>query len=150
MYSAKDLHTEVREFIGNLVESGAMELEPNWITIAIIQKHKPPEGTDKGFWLCCSRQAVRAEVRQQFSKFKAFNGGEVGLQTTLPGFAHVQKFYAIGRKGKQILAHIDSMTTQEIKGKCLELINMGNGCYQHAEELEKYLNERKSQAPGVA
>jgi hypothetical protein len=84
-------------------------------------------------------QAVRAEVRQQFSQFKLSAENKGPQQLTLPGFKCVQEFYPIKRGSKQIVVHIKNMSCAEIEEKRTELMAMGNGCFQHAKELGEYL-----------
>ncbi len=63
-------------------------------------------------------------------------------QIILPGFERLQKAYSVERNDEPTIVPTAQLTDSEIRVKAVELRAMAAGCYQHADELERFLSER--------
>jgi hypothetical protein len=141
MYSTKDLTHEVRAVIEGLMMAKSIVMNPDWITRQVINDHELPEDD---FFVCCSQQAVRAEVRTQLSRFKVKAEAEADKQITLPGFERLQEYYLVERDNSHVAVHILDLTNDELDSKYVELMAMGQGCFAHAKEIKKYMSLRNA------
>jgi hypothetical protein len=142
MYSLSQLTQEIRALIDARIQS-KHAIHPDWITQEILNNHADVDGEDSDFYLCVGKESVRAQVRQQINRFKltpdkALN---VDRQLVLPGYERLQSFYLIGADGEQIAMPLERMSAAQRQAKILELRAMGDGCHQHADELERYAAE---------
>lgn len=142
MYSPADLQQEIEKVIEHMEAQNAARLHPDWITQAVMNRHPDVDGEDADFYQCCSRAEVRNQVRRRLNRYKATAEIEADPQTTLEGFERLQKRYLVAEKGEQVAVRIQLMTEQQLLEKAAELRSMGAGCYQHADEIDRYLSSR--------
>jgi len=138
MYSTADLTAEIELVIEQLEANHARKLHPDWITQAVMYRHTGIDGEDADFYQCVGRAHVREAVRQRLNRFRAKAEVEADKQLVLEGFERLQKRYLITEDGEQVAIRVQDMTSAQRKLKANELRTMGAGCYQHADELERY------------
>jgi hypothetical protein len=140
MYSSKQLNSEIDVRICDLTESGVRLISAKALAMDIVARHSAIVGDDVDFYSHCSLEHVENKVRLAFNRFKLKPEGELSPdpQMTLPGFKRVQRFYAVERESDHQIIAIEDLTRAEIVGKVEELRAMGRGCYEHADELERY------------
>lgn len=147
MYSINQLVKEIRSVIDCRM-SRKEPIHPDWVTQEIISSHQGVDGEDSDFYLCVGRETIRSQVRKQINRFalspeKAI---ETDRQLVLPGYERLQAFYLVDIGGEQVAVPIERMTRPQRKAKATELRAMGDGCYQHADEMERYDAEHPSVA----
>ena len=142
MYSLTDLQHEIEKTIERMEAQNEARLHPDWITQAVMNQHPDVDGGDADFYECCSRAEVRNQVRKRLNRYKASADLEIDTQITLEGFERLQKRYLVTEKGEQVAVRIESMATKQLQEKADELRAMGAGCYQHADEIDRYLARR--------
>lgn len=139
-----DLEREVRAIIRERIDRGLLA-NPDWVTEAVVSNHKGISGDDKDWYCICAYAYIRAVVRKCVQRYKVAPTLEaVDQQLVLEGFRHVQKAYLIERRGKQVVVPINRLNEVEIRSKMQELRGMGQGCFEHADELSRYLDERRA------
>lgn len=146
MYSQTDLSREIDDVILDLESSGAPRLHPDWITQTVLDRHADIEGEDADFYLCVGRETVRAAVRKRLNRYKAEPSVKADEQIVLEGFERLQKHYLIDEDGTQVAVNINVMSDAQLASKALELRAMGEGCFQHADEIERYRAQRRQAA----
>lgn len=144
MYSLSDLKQEIEQTI-SAMESQS-RLHPEWITQAVMSKHSDVEGNDTDFYQCCARAEVRTQVRKRLSQYKASADTTVDRQIVLEGFERLQKRYLIAENGEQVAIRIQDMTEEQLQVKANEYRAMGVGCFQHADEIDRYREQLRQQA----
>lgn len=137
--------SEVNELILIGVKSGRT-MAASWIAEEILQKHPHITGEDKDFYILCAISHIRAVVRKCMRTFDdETERGEFSLavgQLTLPGYIRIHKAYLIERDKEQVIVPIADCTAPEIKVKIESFRTMARGCSEHADELERYLEQR--------
>lgn len=142
MYSLKDLTQEIEELVEERRQCGG-DLHPDWLTQEILSRHSDITGADADFYQCCARGEVRDAVRQRVNRYKAKPELSPDPQLVLDGFERLQERYLIEVDGVQVARLVHDMSHAQLSAKAAELRGMGAGCYQHADEIERYLSQRQ-------
>lgn len=142
MYSISQLVKEIAEITDHLVKQG-IALHPDWVTQKIQSNHQNIEGDDSDFYTCVSKETIRDQVRKRINKFKIKpeQNSDVDRQLVMPGFERLQLAYVIEMDGTQIAVPLRIMSSAQRRAKSAELRAMGAGCYQHADEIDRYDEE---------
>lgn len=146
-YAIRDLDTEIMKKIQERIDMNQREFPALWITQAILSDHEGIEGSDREFAVACAVAIVKQRVRAVCNKFAGTeeleeSGLKLGEQFVLPGFDRVHRMYSVNR-GTPTLVAIELMTDQEIRAKADEIRSIAMGGIAHADELLRYLNERR-------
>ena len=136
MYSLSDLKQEIEQTIHSMESQS--RLHPEWITQAVMSRHSDLDGEDSDFYQCCTRAEVRSQVRKRLNQYKASADTGVDRQIVLEGFERLQKRYLIPENGEQVAIRIQDMTDAQLQAKADEYRAMGAGCFQHADEIDRY------------
>lgn len=139
MYSRNDLVNEIRAISDGFLKKG-IAMHPDWVTDEIMKSHKDIKGDDADFYLLAARDTVRDEVRKQINRFKLSpeKALDIDRQLILDGFERLQIAYVIDISGTAVAISLKKMTSDQRRAKSSELRAMGAGCYQHADELDRY------------
>ena len=128
-------------------------LKQDWrigfVTQAVCTKHAEglKDGDHKDFWLHCGYDKTRAAVTKRINKRAGDKPEEqAAAQPRLPGYDHVHTYYVVRRNGDDVGVHIDLLTDEEIDLKTNRIREMGQTCFEHADELQRYKRERKAAA----
>lgn len=142
MYKIGQLAKEIRAIVDGRIKRN-MPVQPDWVVKEILDSHQEITGNDSDFYFCVAREAIRDQVRKQINRFRLSQEQAVAIdkQIVLPGFERLQRAYLIEIRGKQIAVPLEKMTSLQRQAKIAELQAMGDGCFQHAEELERYDSE---------
>lgn len=139
-----DLDREVNSIINSRL--AAKQAAPlTWIKTAVLDKHPGLSGADRAWYHFCASGHVEDAVRNALRKFKDTED-EPDRQMLLPGHERLQKAYLTDRNEESTLVPIDQMTSQELLAKAKVYRKLGRGCYQHADELERYAEDRRAAA----
>lgn len=144
MYASKFLTKEIHRHVGALMEIKSI-LEATAVARAIVIDHPLAiqDGNDAEFYEYCALEYVREAVRGYLNRFKLKPTVSPDPQLVLPGFIRIQQYYAIERDGMPVNVPVDQLTEEECDQKYAELIAMGNGCFEHADEFKRYHSGRK-------
>lgn len=140
MYSIKQVRDDIRRYIGFMAERNNSQLDPDWITQAVLNEHADITGPDSDFYLCCSRQTVRHEARQIINRLEWDQ--EKDAQIVLEGFERLQKYYMTERSGQRVAVRIDLMTQDELESKLREHEARLAAEEVHVQELRRYIDQR--------
>lgn len=146
MYSTADLYREIDEEIVSLESQNAPRLHPDWIAQSVLARHPDIAGDDTAFYVCAGRACVRDAVRVRLNRYKARPQLEADRQTVLEGFERLQRHYLCSEDGTQVAILVHEMSDAQLEAKAAELRAMGVGCYQHADEIERYRAQRQQAA----
>ncbi len=144
MYSFHDLKKEIAKKIEWLQHNNGTEMHPTWITEAIMKDHPDVNGVDADFHLCASRHSVRQEVTKQINKVESDMPEN---QLKLEGFEYLQEWYVILRGEDRVAVRIENMSIAEGRQKAMEYRKMGDSCYAHANEIDRYFERRAVENP---
>ena len=136
MYSMRDLTTEIEQVLEEM--KGNSVWNPQWVTQAIINKHDDIDGSDKDFYTIIGRAQVYEQVRKRIGRYKLKPELKPDRQLVLRGFERLQERYVFEVDGESVAIRVQDMTSEQRRAKAAELRAMGAGCYQHADELDRY------------
>jgi Rps23 Pro-64 3,4-dihydroxylase Tpa1-like proline 4-hydroxylase len=145
MYTMADLTREIAEVMEGLIAQRA-RMNRDWIVQMILARHDDVAGEDAEFYRCASRKTVEAQVRQQINRFDVRAELTPDRQMVLDGFERLQRYYAFEERGVQVAVPVEDMSDAQLEAKEVELMAMGAGCYQHADEIRRYRDQRRSAA----
>jgi len=140
MYKISDLEGEIEDKIEEMEELfPGQGVEADWVAHAVMSDHGLlPTADPDGFHHTCSMRTVREYTRRVMNRYDGSATATPNPQIILPGFERLQTHYLVDREGKQKMVRVDYLTSAERRNKATELRAMGAGCYQHAEELDRY------------
>lgn len=143
MYLLSELTREIDEVLLGL---NSQKKHPDWITQMVMARHPHIAGVDSEFYACTGRAHVRDCVRQRLNRYKLKAEATPDTQIVLDGFERLQRDYLIDEDGTQVAVPVHEMTDAQLEAKATELRAMGAGCYQHADEIERYRSTRRDAA----
>lgn len=93
---------------------------------------------------------VKRIVAQMINSFKvkAELDDEVDGQLVLPGYQRLQRRYLVKENAETVAVQVQALNDNQLLEKASELRSMGEGCFLHADEIERYIQERASEASG--
>lgn len=146
MYQYAQLTHEIGDIVSALRQA-KRELHPDWITQEVMNNHPDVDGADADFYLCVSKIEVRAAARKAVNAFRlqAQPERDQQEQMTLEGFDHLQEYYVCNRDGTQVGVLTKSAPDELLLAKADELHAMGMGCFQHEDEIRRYVAARRAQ-----
>lgn len=130
MYSLTELTAKIEQAIETMGE--ASHLHPDWITHVVMSQYTDIQGKDSDFYTIMARTYIRDQVR------KRLNGYQADDPQVIEYFNRLQERYLLDDDGEQVAIRVQDMTRAQRLQKAAELRTMGAGCYQHADELERY------------
>jgi hypothetical protein len=133
-YTQNDLMREITQKIESEKESGAATIVADWVAHSVMDSHSDIDGADKDFHITCSYKTVRDAVRRVMGNFQK-NEIAADPQMTMEGFEYLQTHYVIDRGGDQVMAHVMSMTYEELTAKAEEHGRQKKAAAKHEQEL---------------
>ena len=141
MFNRTDLTREIER----VIEVTTGRKHPEWITEAVMQNHTAPEGEDGEFFIFTARSYVREAVGKILGRAKLSAALVPDTQLVLPGFSRLQKEYLVDDEdGTTVSVPVEEMSDAQLLAKRDELRAMAEGCQQHADEIERYVEERRA------
>jgi len=140
MYKISELEGEILDKLDELQRKFPdQDIPALWIANSVMSDHGLiAEADPDGFHHTCSFRTVREYTRRVVSRYDGSPTATPDPQIVLPGFERLQTHYLIDRDGEQTMVRVDRLSSAERRAKAAELRAMGAGCYQHAEELDRY------------
>jgi hypothetical protein len=136
-----DLQNEVEELIYLGIEAG-QTMPADWIIDEVVRRHPKIAGEDSDFYILCAFDAVREAVRKCLRAHKTESGAKTPEQLRFPGYDCLHKAYLIEHEDKQVIVPLSECTLDELQMKSKELRRMADGCVKHANEIDRYCDER--------
>lgn len=143
MYSMSDLSVEIEQIVEGLEHMNAPRLDRDWITQQVMSQHADIDGEDADFYCCVSREKVRDVVRKRINRYSAKAEVKADPQLVLTGFERLQRYYSFEDGDHQFAVRVEDMTDAQLAAKERELMAMGAGCYQHADEIRRFRSQRR-------
>jgi len=139
-----DLLHEVQEIIELGLKSGQV-MPAAVITQSIVNDHDEIVGADRDFYLLCAYHHVRNSVRAVLRDYRG-SAEHTPAQLKLDGYEYLQKAYLIerglGQETEPTVVPITQCTDAELALKAREYRAMADGCNHHADELDRYRQQR--------
>ena len=146
MFSMKDLSTEIESEIEALNANGPVLMHPDWITLAIVSRHRNISGNDCDFWTVTGTQAIRSKVGQRINAYKLQSSAEVDRQLVFAGFERLQTHYVVeDESGTSIAVPLDELSEAQCDAKEAEFVSMLSGLAQHLDEFRRWRATRRKQ-----
>lgn len=148
MYTQSDLTAEIQDVLETMADTRAWAAE--WITHAVLARHQDFQGEDSDFYLCMARHHVHTAVRKHLNRFKLKPEIEPDRQILLEGFQRLQQRYVIMENDEETFVRIQDLTRQQLLMKARELYAMGAGCYEHGDEIMRFVADKFGDEAGAA
>lgn len=140
------IDTEVATFIAAAVEQ-RHPVHTNWVVHSLVLQHQEIRGADAAWYLTCAYGHIRARVRDALRKQGLITEAQhADSQMVLSGWQHLQQSYLVEREEVSQIIPIDLLTEEELLAKAYEYRVMGQGCFAHADELDRYREEKQTTA----
>ena len=141
-----------REINGVLdrLEEQKHRLVADWVTVEICDKHAEGLATNehREFWHFCGYSTTRDEVRRCINVRRGDKPeSSSSRQHWLPGFVHLQPYYLVERDGKEVGIPTPELEDDELLAKATLYRSMAAGCNAHANEIDRYVEERQAKKP---
>jgi hypothetical protein len=149
-----ELNTEIDKELDRL--AGLKQAwRAEFVAHAICGSHKDglAEGEHRVFWLHCGYDKTRAAVTKRINRRAGLRTDDSEeAQPRLPGYDHMHQYYIVRRNGDDLGIHVDDMTDDEIDQKIKSIRKMGQSCFDHAREFQRFKRERAavSRSTGAA
>lgn len=137
----QDVEKEVRAVIQKRIDKNLISAS-DWIAKSVFKNHQDIDGADADWYRVISYDRLRGIVREVVREFKVKPQESPDPQLILPGFSYLQKAYSVTRNEQQCVVPTNLLSETEGQAKVSELRRMGESCFKHAEELERYLRGR--------
>lgn len=145
MVSAQiDIEAEVNDLIEFSINAGE-PIPSKWIMPKILANHPDIAGDDTDFYVICAQHHVQNTVRTCLRAWKT-DEDDTPEQMRFEGFECLQKAYLVDRDGEQTIVPLTACSKNELVEKINEYRKMAAGCTKHANELERFVNERFADA----
>lgn len=138
------IKTDVDEAVNNLLSSNVRPISKSVVTEAIVKKWFDIEGEPGDRWLCAAHDSIQRAVGQAMNSEKAAEETSEDSQLVMEGFERLQKRYVIEREGERQYVLTTELSDEELAEKAEEHRRLGRGNFQHADEIERYIEERRA------
>lgn len=108
------------------------------------------EGEAADVALVALHDSVWNTVSSRMNSDKKQESKDADPQMVMEGFARLQKAYVCTVENEQVYVLTEEMTDEQLQEKAEEHRRFGRGNYQHAEEIERYIEERHDAQTGQA
>jgi len=141
-YTIPDLDNEITKKAEWLILNNGKTLHKGWLVNSVMADHDDIQGDDAEFARCLSIAHVTKRVEHYFRKAKADERNPADPQMVLPGYTVLQRMYIIERDDELVGVPVGDATNDELRGKEKQMRAMGDGLYKHADEIQRYIQER--------
>lgn len=121
-------------------------VDDEYLPDVMMSAIEPASGPDADKFTIGLARAIRHEVDHLIRGERAEPSEDEDPQQVLPGYEQLHRRYKIVRNGKRKTVPIEQMTPAELRGKALQLRSFSRGAQKHADELDRYADEREAQA----
>lgn len=143
------VHEDVSKVLSEMEAEGIRAISPDAVTMNVIDSFGVHDQQDARYQVAMIDH-VRRTVSNMFNRYKvkAEVDEEVDTQLVLPGYERLQQRYLIHENGQSFAVRTDELTDEQLITKQSELRNMGAGCFKHADEIGRYMEERRVESVG--
>lgn len=130
----------------NRLQAAGERWVANWIAQAIMQRHEGELTPDADFWRHCGYASTRDAVRRAINARAGDKADrdQDDRQMKLPGYQHLQAYYLVKRRNRDVGVPIGDMTDREIDEKVTRYEAMSVACRHHAEEFREFKKARRA------
>lgn len=122
-----------------------------WVAHAICSKHRDGivQGEHSEFWQYCGYEECRDLVRRCINKRAGDKPEHEGPQLSLPGYQRLQSYYIVRREGEDVGVSVYELTDEELDDKEATYRALGEGCFAHANEINRFKKGRKADVDAI-
>lgn len=141
-----NIQDDVSAVLTEMEKSGVRAISTNAAVQQVIESfgvHNEQDPRYQGAMV----EYVHRIVNRMFNRYKvkAETDREVDGQLVLPGYERLQQRYLVREGDESVAVKIQDLTDIQLLEKATELRNMGEGCFLHADEIERYISDRKGE-----
>ena len=141
-----NLDSEVKQVYEEMIEEHR-ETPSVWVITEIVNRHPGVEGEDSPWYIDRAYSDVSDAVERYVRRVKASEDQPAVEQEDLfPGYRRLQRRYVVTRSSAQIIVPVEDLTDEEVLSKIQEHKAQAEGHLLHAEELQRFLTERRQSA----
>jgi hypothetical protein len=138
--------TEISAIIDRKEDRGEI-IAARWVAHEIVARNEPvlPDSDARSeFFRWTAYTALRDLVAKHVRDRHGDKSEGPRRQQYDLGFEreHLQDYYLVKRDGEEIFVPIVDLTDSELREKAKVYRKMGKTCFEHAEELDRYIQER--------
>lgn len=139
-----ELFSMVSDFVDNALHD-SKEIQTSWLVHAACKEFMPDVSgeRERAVTEIMFYDGFTRLVKKVIGKFETNEQSDAPL---LDGFEHLRIAYTVTRNNVNCLVAVDSLTDEEIQNRINDLRKVGDGCHAHANELERYVEERRAAA----
>jgi hypothetical protein len=140
------LDSEIREFFDQEIDAKRV-ISIGFAVGSLIKSHGGISGDDARWYSDCAFIAVWNAVTKYHRTVKAAEESPTVEQRELfPGYRRLQRRYSVERSSERYIVPVEELTDAEIDTKIAEHYRQSEGHRLHAQELERFKDERRSAA----
>jgi hypothetical protein len=137
----RDFTQEIERVVHERIEA-KVPSSARWIVAHVMNEHADILGRDADWNRAWASEGVAAAVRKAVNRYRIPESDDEAAQLALPGYARLQRAYAVERNGEPTIVPLECMALEELRGKQAELRRMSNGLLLHDAEIDQYIAER--------
>lgn len=147
------MKTHIREDVAavltDMEEQGVRAIGPGAVVHDVIASFGVHDDQDPRYQQAMIEHVHRV-VNQMINSYKVQpeTDDQVDGQLVLPGYQRLQRRYLVKEDGATFAVQVQALKDDQLYEKAAELRNMGEGCFLHADEIERYVEERNAEATG--
>lgn len=143
MLNEDSIHSEIRKYVSDLVDSGVVS-RVEWITDNFLNSCGTISGDGTAIYRYCTRQHVHRIVKKVVGKYAVEARAVQDENVSLPGFEYLQRAYTMQRDNHIDLVPIEKCRDEELLARAVEYDQQARGCRAHARELRSFVKSRSS------
>jgi len=138
------IRTEIESVVQEVATSNVRPLSKSMITEEIMSRWSDGvSGEYADIALVGLHDTVWNELGKRMNKDKKNEKYDPDPQIVMEGFERLQKMYVCDVDGDQTYVLTEEMSDEQLKDKAEEHRRFGRGNFQHADEIERYMEQRR-------
>ena len=126
--------------------------EASWIAHEVCNQHRKglAKNDERFFWDHCGYTEARRQVRECINRRAGDHTDleAVDRQYVIPGYEHLRSYYVVERDGQKVGVSVYDTTDDDLDVKKTIYRSMGQACYAHADEIDRFQRDRRAKRVG--
>lgn len=140
------IYQDVSRVLSEMEQNAVRAIRPADVAQEVIDSFGVHDSQDARYQIAMV-EYVRRIVASNFNRYKVREelDEEVNDQLILPGFNRLQRRYLVKDGDETVAVKVEDIPDNLLFEKASELRSMGEGCFLHADEIERYIEKRSTQ-----